>query len=154
MLLPASPVEPFRPFFVLPDDRLAEHGIVRIIATEGGLFPCRVLLQDARPGETLLLLNYEHMPEASPYRSRHAIFVNEGADEPAHYRGVMPSVLGSRRLMSLRAYDEAGMMIDADIVPGAQVEATALRLLENSAVAYLHAHNAARGCFAARIDRA
>jgi hypothetical protein len=99
-------------------------------------------------------LNYEHLPDASPYRSRQAIFINEPADEPARYVGVMPSVLSSRRLMSLRAYDEAGVMIDAYIVAGDQVETTAQRLLANTEAAYLPAHNAVRGCFAARIDRA
>ncbi|MGH7024495.1 MAG: DUF1203 domain-containing protein [Caulobacteraceae bacterium] len=44
-------------------------------------------------------------------------------------------------------------MIDADIVPGPEVEASVLRLLADPATAYIHAHNPARGCYAARIDR-
>ncbi|HEY5289440.1 MAG TPA: DUF1203 domain-containing protein, partial [Caulobacteraceae bacterium] len=105
-------------------------------------------------GETLLLVNYEHQPARTPYRSRHAIFVNERADETARLVGRMPAILASRRLIALRAFDDSGLMVDADVVAGGEVEASALRLLANPAVAYLHAHNPARGCYAARIDRA
>jgi hypothetical protein len=42
------------------------------------------------------------------------------------------------------------MIIDADLVPGAEVEAAILRLFDNPQAEYLHAHS---GCFAARIDR-
>jgi hypothetical protein len=65
----------------------------------------------------------------------------------------MPDLLATRRLIALRAFDDAGMMIDAEIIPGAEVEASALRMLANPTVAYIHAHNPARGCYAARIDR-
>ena len=58
----------------------------------------------------------------------------------------MPDILATRRLISLRAFDDHGMMIDADIGPGASVEATARRMLGNPAIAYIHTHNAARGC--------
>jgi hypothetical protein len=66
----------------------------------------------------------------------------------------VPAVLSVRKAIALRAFDAAGMMVDADVVPGAEVEALILRLFENPQAAYLHAHNAGRGCFAARIDRA
>jgi hypothetical protein len=66
----------------------------------------------------------------------------------------MPAILSTRRQIALRAYDQTGFMLDADIVPGLEVEAAAIRLLVDPAVAFLHAHNPARGCYAARIDRA
>ena len=59
----------------------------------------------------------------------------------------------SRKLMSLRAFDHAGMMIDAEVVAGPDVHAAIVRLLRDDNAEYLHAHNVARGCFAARIDR-
>ncbi len=65
----------------------------------------------------------------------------------------MPEVLRSRTL-SLRAFDAAGMMLDADLVEGRALEGAAERLLADPAVAYLHAHFAKPGCFACRIDRA
>ena len=138
----------------MADAELAALGARRVIAQAGGLYPCRVSLADAAPGEILLLVNFEHQPAPTPYRSRHAIFVSEAARETARLEGRMPAVLATRRLMALRAYDEAGLMVDADIVPGGEVEACALRLLADPGIAYLHAHNPARGCYAARIDRA
>jgi hypothetical protein len=117
-------------------------------------YPCRVLLEDAKPGDTLLLLNHEYQPARSPYQGRHAIFVNEAATAPASFVDEIPTVLSVRKAISIRAFDDTGMMIDADVVPGAEVEELILRLLDNPEAAYLHAHNAGRGCFAARIDRA
>jgi hypothetical protein len=147
--------EPFRPLFGLSDEELRACGATRVIADDDGFYPCRVSLEDARPRESLLLVNFEHLPAPmSPYRSRHAIFVNENATEPARIEGRMPAILSTRRQIALRAYDETGFMLDANIVPGLEVEAAAVRLLVDPAVAYLHAHNPARGCYAARIDRA
>ena len=59
-----------------------------------------------------------------------------------------------RRLLSVRAFDDAGMMLDADITEGTELEALIERLLANDAAAYLHVHFAKRGCYAARIERA
>lgn len=147
------PVEPFRPLFGLPDEELAKLNVVRMTADAPVGFPCRVLLEDARPGDTLLLLNHEYQPAETPYQGRHAIFVNERATGPRTFVDEVPDVLTVRKAMSVRAFDAAGMMLDADVVPGAEVEALILHLLENPQAAYLHAHNAGRGCFAARIDR-
>ena len=147
------PVEPFQPLFALSDAELAERQIVRMTADKPVGFPCRLLLADAAPGDTLLLLNYEHQPANTPYRSRHAIFVNEGATAPATFVDQVPPVLMVRKAIALRAFDEAGMMLDADVVAGPEVEALIGRLFENTQAAYLHAHYAGRGCFAARIDR-
>ena len=147
-------VEPFRPFFGLPDEELARHHIVRMVADAPIGYPCRVLLEDARPGDSLLLLNHEYQPADTPYRGRHAIFVNEAATVPRTFVDEIPPVLSVRKSISLRAFDAQDMMIDAEVAAGAEVEAAVLRLLENPETVYLHAHNAGRGCFAARIDRA
>ncbi|HEY2480678.1 MAG TPA: DUF1203 domain-containing protein [Caulobacteraceae bacterium] len=146
-------IEPFRPLFGLPDDALAERHIVRVIADAPVGYPCRVLLEDAAPGQSLLLLNHEYQSAETPYRGRHAIFVNERARAPARFVDEVPPVLATRKAIAVRAFDAAAMMIDAEVVEGPAVEATILRLFANSDAAYLHAHNAARGCFAARIDR-
>ena len=42
----------------------------------------------------------------------------------------------------------------AELAEGEQVEPIIRRLLENPAVAYIHAHNAKRRCYSGRIDRA
>ena len=147
------PLEDFQPLFGLSDAELAERNIVRVTAADDGFYPCRVTLQDMAPGQTLLLLNYEHQPKRSPYQSRHAIFVSEGAQTQAVLHDRMPDQLATRKLMALRAYDHAGMITDAAIVPGPEVEAECLRMLTDPAVVHVDAHNPARGCFAARIVR-
>ena len=147
------PVEPFRPLFGLSDEALAEHGAVRYAVDAAIGFPCRITLEDARVGDTVLLVNYEHQPADTPYRSRHAIFVSEQAVETRRAIDEIPPALAVRPAISLRAFDEAGMMVDAEIAPGAQLVPVIERMFGEPRVAYIHAHNAGRGCYAARIDR-
>jgi hypothetical protein len=148
------PVGPFQPLFGLSDAELAAQGVRRHTADKPQGYPCRITLRDARPGETLLLLNYEHQPADTPYRARHAIFVGEQATEAATYRDEVPPSLAVRPHISLRAFDAAGNMTDGTVVPGAELAPAIEQLLGAEDVAYLHAHYAGRGCFAARIDRA
>jgi hypothetical protein len=112
-----------------------------------------VTLEDAPVGETVLLLNYEHQPASTPYRSQHAIFVREGAQETRSFVNEVPAVLSVRPFISLRAFDADGMMVDAELAPGTALEPAIERLLGLPGVNYLHAHNAGRGCYAARIER-
>lgn len=141
----------FAPLFALDDEALAALDARRVVANGAG-FPCRVSLKDAAPGETLILANFEHLPVASPFRSRHAVYVREEAGASAEYRDAVPEQFRSR-MLSLRAFDESGMMVDADLADGREVEATIERMLAAPGTAYLHAHFAKPGCFAARIDR-
>jgi hypothetical protein len=145
--------EEFAPLFGLSEAQLEERGIVRQVADRRPGFPCRVSLQDAEPGETLLLLNYEHLPVTSPYRARHAIYVRENAQTAEPAVNEVPEVLRTR-LLSLRAYDHSGMMVEADVVHGSDVEPVIERILSEENVDFIHVHNAKPGCFAARIDRA
>jgi hypothetical protein len=147
------PPERFRHLFGLPDEELARHGAVRVVADAKPGYPDRVALRDAEIGERLLLLNYTHQPADNPYRASHAIFVLEGAEEAYDQVGTVPEVIRSRSI-SLRAFDEQDLMIDADLVQGVDLEAAIGRLLADARVAYLHAHYAKRGCYAARVDRA
>jgi len=144
--------EPFRPLFGLDDAQLAAKGIKRCVADSKPGFPDRIELRDAEPGESLLLLNYTHQPANSPYRSSHAIFVLEGARGRYDRIDEVPEVFRPR-LLSLRAFDEQGLMVDADLVDGREVEGLIERFLGNDAVAYIQAHYAKRGCYAGRIER-
>ncbi len=90
---------------------------------------------------------------ASPYQARHAIFVRENAKRATPKRNEIPEVLATR-LLSIRAYDAEGMMLDADVVQGGEAAPVIHRMLADPRIAFLHAHNAKGGCFAARIDRA
>jgi hypothetical protein len=143
----------FASLFGMSDEQLHARDIVRRVADRKPGFPCRVSLQDAEPGETLLLLNYEHLPVASPYRASHAIYVRENAQTAKPLLNEIPAVLRTR-LLSLRAYDRAGMMVEADVAQGDDIESVTRRMLAEPAVQFIHAHNAKPGCFAARIDRA
>jgi hypothetical protein len=148
----ALPAEAFRPLFGLSDQALAERGIQRRTVDSPGS-PCRVTLEDAHVGETVLLMNYEHQPADTPFRSRHAIFVREGAADRRFAPGEIPPAFTARKFLSLRAFDAEGMMVDADITPTAELPEAIDRLLANPEAAYLHAHYAGAGCYAARIDR-
>ncbi len=143
---------PFSHLFALPDSALAEQGVVRMIATDDG-FPCRVTLDHAAIGETVLLLNYTHQPAATPYQSSGPIFVREQVTTTFDEIDVVPLPL-TVRVLSVRAYDANDMMIDADVCEGRDVEAHFSRFFSNHETAYLHVHYARRGCFACRVDRA
>src|SRR5712692_7858745 len=71
------PPDLFRGYFSMSDAELQSIGAVRRIADTAG-WPCRVSLEHAAIGEEVLLLNYEHQPGDTPYRSRHAIYVRRG----------------------------------------------------------------------------
>jgi Protein of unknown function (DUF1203) len=148
----ALPLAEFQPLFALSDAELAERHIVRHVADKRPGFPCRVSLRDAEVGERLLLLNYEHLAVASPFRSSHAIYVRENAVEAHPEVNEIPDVMVTR-LLSVRAFDDAGMMCAADVVPGKDIVPLIERLFGDAKVAYLHVHNARLGCFFARIDR-
>jgi hypothetical protein len=146
-------VRQFEPFFGLSDPALAERDIRRVIADEKPGFPCRVTLEDAEPGERVLLLSHPHQPASSPYKSSGPIFVRECARESFDRADLVPRVLRGR-LLSLRAYDGQGMMTDADIVEGDNVEALLERLLGDGNARCVHIHNARRGCYACYVERA
>ena len=142
----------FSHLFGRSDDELASVGARRYVVDSKPGFPDRIEVRDLDMGETAILLNYEHQPADTPYRARHAIFVREGADKALDLVDALPEVIRIRPI-SLRAFNEAGEMIDADLANGADLVPLIDRFFASPAVAYLHAHYAKRGCFAARIDR-
>lgn len=144
--------EPFRHLYGLSDQDLAHHGVKRYIADKRHGFPDRIEMRDASVGENLLLLNHVCQPANTPYRATHAIFVREGAENTYDRVDEVPEVMRTR-LLSLRAFDAEGMMLDADVVNGMEVESVISRFFESARVAYIHAHNAKRGCYSGRIDR-
>ena len=103
-------------------------------------------------GETALLLNYTHQPADNPYRASHAIFVHEGAERRYDAIDTVPAAMQARPL-SIRAFDAGDLMVDADLVDGPYAAGLIERLFGDPRVAYLHAHYARRGCYAARIER-
>ncbi|WP_434155531.1 DUF1203 domain-containing protein [Pseudomonas sp. JZ134] len=142
----------FEHLYGLSDAELSRAGVFRYVADQSPGFPDRISLEDVSPGEHLLLLNYQHQPAQTPYQASHAIFIKEGARQRYDQTGAVPASLRAR-LLSVRGYDSQGMMIDANVVEGPQLERLICRLFENPAVDYLHVHYARRGCYAARVDR-
>lgn len=144
---------PFRPLYGLTDEALAERGVRRLRVDAMPGFPDRVELCDVAVGGSVLLLNHVHQPADTPYRASHAIFVREGAERACTLVDEVPEAL-RRRPISLRAFDADGWMRDADLADGADLEPLIVRLFADPQVAYLQAHYAKRGCYAARIERA
>ncbi len=142
---------PFAHLFGASDLYLKELGVSRLMVATHSSSPCRVTLDDAAVGEAVLLLNHVSVDQG-PYRASHAIFVTEGVLGAARFDNVMSPALQSR-VLSLRAFDQGAMIIDAALAQPGQGDAGVRRLFDNPAVAYVHAHYATRGCFAAAIER-
>ncbi len=143
----------FEPFFAMNDHELAALGARRVVADAPTGFPCRISLVDAAVGDELLLLPFEHLAARSPYRASGPVYVRARARRAVLEPGVVPPYV-TRRLMSVRAYDASDMMVDAEVCEGVAVHATLERLLADDAVAFIHLHNAKRGCFSCRVERA
>ena len=148
----ALPIEQFEHLLGADDDVLTAHRAKRLVASECPGFPCRISLQEAAIGETVLLLHYEHQPANSPYRSSHAIFVRENAVQANLQPDEVPDQL-KRRLLSVRGFDDDGMMVDADVAEGTDLEPMVERMFAQPSVSYLHIHHAKPGCYGARVDR-
>ena len=144
--------ENFEPFFAMSDDELAALGARRVVADAPTGFPCRVSLADAAAGDELLLLPFEHLSTRSPYRASGPVFVRRGVPRAVLAPGEIPPYV-TRRVMSVRAYDADDMMVDADVCEGTDVRDAFDRMLADDAVAYIHLHNAKRGCFSCRVER-
>ena len=139
----------------LSDEELQKHRVIRRVADEKPGFPCRVSLVDAEVGESVLLLNFEHLPGLSPYRSVGPIFVRESASQTYSKTNEIPEVLlFSGRLLSVRAYDDNAMLVGADVINGVDIEQSIQRFFGDARVAHIHVHNARPGCYACRVDRA
>lgn len=144
--------DPFAPLIGLDDEMLAERNACRVTATAKPGYPCRVTLEDAEPGESLILVNHVSHDVANPYRAAHAIYVRERAAEAASHVDAVPPVFEGRTL-SLRGFDRDGMLRGALLAPPGEADARIRELLERPEIDTIHAHNAAYGCFAAKIVR-
>lgn len=149
-IIPLSP-EPFALLFAMDDTQLANHNARRVTATGPG-FPCRVSLEDAETGETLILFNHTSHDVQTPYRSAYAIYVREHAEAAKPYIDATPPVFEGRPI-ALRGFDEGGMLQNATIAMPGQADARIRELFDAPEIAYIHAHNAAHGCFSCRIER-
>lgn len=144
--------EPFAGLARLDDAALAAKGAMRITALGGLAYPCRISLEDATPGETLFLVHHVSHNVATPYRSAYAIYVRAAAGLPATFHNCTPPVFDGRPI-ALRGFGADAMLKAAALALPGQADAKIRSLFEQADIAYIHAHNAAHGCFSARIDR-
>ncbi len=131
--------ELFEHLFGMNDAALAARGVERVRVTEPNAAPCRVSLMDIAPGGSALLLNWEHQPAANPYRSRHAIFVEDGAAEVRRAINEIPDPLRIRPL-SLRAFDADHRMVDAELAQGEALASVLVPILARDDTAYVQIH--------------
>jgi hypothetical protein len=144
------PSEAFTDIFSLSEEELAARRAVRRIVDHDA--PCRISLTDAEPGDEVVLINYVNHPVETPYHSSYAIYVREG-EETYDAIDQVPEQL-RQRVLSIRVYDETGMIVSAELVDGRELEALIPKLFTDERVTYLHVHFAKFGCYAAHVDRA
>lgn len=142
----------FAPLFEMDDEALARINARRVFAGADKGWPCRVTLEDAKAGEALILLHYVSHDVATPYRSAYAIYVREASTTPATFVDQTPPVFEGRPI-AFRAFDDEGMLVNAALALPGQADSRIRELFGINRIAYIHAHNAAHGCFSARIDR-
>jgi hypothetical protein len=115
-------------------------------------FPCRVSLEDAQIGESIIALPYIHHDVKSPYYSSGPIFVRKNIKTAQLKTNEVPNFL-SHRFLSVRAYNNEAMMIDAATTQGTALKSLIQKFFANVSVSYLHIHNANPGCYMCQVRR-
>ena len=141
-----------KPFESVNDAKLATLGAVRMVATSKPGFPCRISLTNAEVGEEIILFHHISHDVDSPYRSAYAIFIRTGLTEAAHYTDEVPPIFQDRNL-GMRAFGKDAMLKTAILSLPGNADKSIRELFELDEVAYIDVHNAAYGCFAARVER-
>ena len=142
----------FEKYFSMSDAELAEHRAQLVVAESDRGYPCRVSLENARRGERLLLLHHTSHDVETPFRSSFAIYVREVAEDVPDYVDSLPPVFEGRPL-ALRGYSADGMLKNARLALAGDADGVIRELFADQDIAYIEAHNAAHGCFAAHIER-
>jgi hypothetical protein len=144
---------PFAHLIGADNAALAAEGAIRVTAGSDKGWPCRVTLEDANAGESLILVNHVSHDVTTPYRSAYAIYLRERAGDAAEFVDETPPVFEGRPI-ALRGFDAGGMLRNAALALPGEADAKIRALFESEEIAYIHAHNAAHGCFAAKVERA
>lgn len=142
----------FAHLFAKTDAELKAMGAVRVIADQHPGMPCRVSLAEAEIGDEMILTNHVYLPETSPYRASHAIYVRKNVAEADLGPNVVPSVM-TDRLLSVRGFTADHMMEAGEIVEGADLPGALEQIFTDPAIDYIHIHYAKRGCFAGKATR-
>jgi hypothetical protein len=143
----------FSGFFDLTNLELEKIGAVKMTVDKFPGFPCRISLEDAEIGEEVILLPYKHHKTDSPYQSSGPIFIRKRASTPIFETNQIP-LMFNHRLLSLRGYDENGMMKEASVIEGITLKESISKIFENEKINYIHIHNARPGCYNCLVERA
>ena len=149
----ALPYNQFAYLFSANADELTNIGALKMMVDEFPGFPCRVSLQDAPVGEEVILLPFKHNKTTSPYQAMGPIFIRQDAIATTLGINEIPIML-LHRLLSLRGYNNEGIMIDAIVIEGKMTSETLQELFSNNDIAYVHIHNAKSGCYNCMAERA
>ena len=142
----------FNHLFGLDEDTLAEMGAIKMVVDSKPGFPCRVSLKDAEIGEEVILLPYKHHNTPSPYQASGPLFVRKNAYKAELKINEIPKML-RHRLLSIRAYDRNGKMLNAKTTKGEVIEDTIQDLFSIDTIEYLHVHNSSPGCYNCMVIR-
>jgi hypothetical protein len=144
--------EAFESLFGMMESGLEARLARRVTADAPGAFPCRITLEDAEPGEELLLVNYVSHDVEGPFRTAYGIYVRKDARRAARFTDEAPPYL-DKRMLGLRGFDAEGMLKGAMIASPGEADARIRELFGQPGIDTIHAHSAAYGCFLARIER-
>ena len=127
--------------------------MVKMVVDSKPGYPCRVSLEDAEIGEEVILLSFKHHDSKSPYQASGPIYVRRNAQLANLRVNEVPKML-LHRFLSLRVYDEKGMMIEDLTIEGKVVKESIQKIFRNTEASYIHIHNAGPGCFNCLVKRA
>lgn len=139
-------------WFSRSDEELKNANARWVKASSSPGFPCRVSLEDAQPGERVLLFPYRHLDVGTPYAGEGPIYVRENARQAALDQNQLPAFFAHRQL-SLRGYSSKGFLQDARVCDGETVSHHIESLFANQQIATIHIHFAAPGCFCCSVER-
>jgi hypothetical protein len=142
----------FNQLFNLTKEELKSKGAVKMIVDEKPGYPCRASLEDAEIGEEIILFPFQHHKTDSPYQSSGPIFVRRNAKNPNLDVNEIPKML-LHRLLSLRVYDNTGMMIDAKTTEGEKLKNEIEVIFNNNSAHYIQIHNSSPGCYNCQVNR-
>jgi hypothetical protein len=133
--------ERFAGLFGMSDAELEARNARRVRADSRSGYPCRVSLEEAAPGEELVLLNHISLDAPTPFRASHAIYVRKDAAR-ARYADEVPPLFASRTL-SLRGFDAQGMLRGGLLAMPGEADAAIRELFARDEIDTIHAHSAA-----------
>ncbi len=123
--------------------------------SDGDGVPCRHCLQDVAKGEDYLILAYRPFPALQPYAETGPIFLHAKACERATDGEEIPAMLNAAASHLIKGYGSDDRIVygTGKIVPSADLEREAAKILQRGDVAYVHVRSALNNCYTCRIDR-